>query len=112
VSPLVFKLASPIAFKLIFPNFGEESRKLLHIVIWAIPFTTLISLMRPFVMKFAAIKITPLINALSLLGTLVPAIVLIPSLHASGAAWAVVVGQAVTGSLWTIFALRLFWIAR
>lgn len=112
ITPIVFWLVSPLVFNLIFPKFGEEARSLLNIVVWAVPFGVLIALMRPFIMKFSDIKIAPLVNALSLIGTLVPAILLVPPLHSVGGAWAIVIGQAVTGLLWTFFALRLFWLGR
>jgi len=112
ITPVVFWLVSPFVFSLVFPKFGEESKSLLNIVVWAVPFGVLISLMRPFIMKFSDIKIAPLVNILSLIGTLVPAILLVPPLHSVGGAWAIVIGQAVTGLLWTFFALRLFWFGR
>lgn len=108
ISPLFFWIASPFAFSLLFPKFGEEARDLLNIVVWSVPFVVLLHTMRPFGVKFADIKITPLVNCLSLFGTLIPAMILIPRWHAAGAAWSIVAGQMVKSLLWTYYALRLF----
>jgi len=102
-------VAGPVALRILFPSFGEKSEDLLRILVWAAPFASLVYLMRPFVLKFAPTKVTPLVNGLSLAGTLIPTVLLIPWFHATGAAWAVVVGQAVAGLLWTYYTIKLFW---
>ncbi len=106
-TPIIFRIASPFIFDLIFPKFGSEARNLLNIVVWAIPFAGLVSLMQPFVVKFAPVKIMPLVNGLTLIGIVVPAVLLIPSFHSAGAAWAIVIGHSIKGLFWTGFAMKL-----
>ena len=45
ITPVVFKITSPLIFSLLFPKFGEDAKALLGIVGWTIPFVVLIAMM-------------------------------------------------------------------
>jgi len=92
----------------LFPKFGEGPSRLLHILICVVAFQTLISLIRPFVIKFASIKIIPIINGASLAIILITAFLLIPSYGTVGAAWAIVVSNLITALLWMLVIWRLY----
>jgi O-antigen/teichoic acid export membrane protein len=100
-------ILGPLLLRIMYPTIFDESLRLFYIVIWTIPFTILTSLMRPITMKFAPIKITPLVNTVSLAATLVPSVILVPRYYAYGAAWAIVIGETVTGLLWLAAALKV-----
>ena len=108
--PLAFKLFGPFLVRLMFPKFGESAVGLFGILIWAIPAQNLISLTRPFVIKFAPIQLLPIINAVSVAATLIPAILLIPHYATRGAAQAVAIGSAVVGILWVSSATWVFFV--
>jgi O-antigen/teichoic acid export membrane protein len=91
-----------------FPKFGENSIELFGILIWAIPAQTLISFSRPIVIKFAPIRVVPIINGMSMAATLLPALCLIPHYATRGAAWAVMIGSAIVGILWALVAAWVF----
>lgn len=102
VCPLGLRFfASPI-MGVLYPGFGEESVRLLKILVWMVMSETIICLCRPFVMKFGSLRLVPIINSISLIATLTPAICLIPCYRAVGAAWAIVLGSVVAGGLWLI----------
>jgi O-antigen/teichoic acid export membrane protein len=108
VMPIAFKLLGPCTVRLMFPKFGENSIELFGILIWVIPAQTLISFSRPIVIKFAPIRVVPIINGMSMAATLIPAICLIPRYATRGAAWAVMIGSAVVGILWAFGAAWVF----
>jgi hypothetical protein len=109
VMPVAFKLCGPFVVHLMFPKFGEDSVKLLGILIWAIPAQTLICFSRPIVIKFAPIRVVPIINGVSMVATLLPAICLIPHYATRGAAMAVVIGSVIVGILWAVGAVWVFY---
>jgi len=106
--PMAFKLFGPCTVRLMFPKFGESSIELFGILIWVIPAQTLICFSRPLVIKFAPIRIVPIINGVSMAATLLPAICLIPHYATRGAAWAILVGSGVTAILWSTAATCVF----
>jgi hypothetical protein len=108
VMPMAFKLFGPCTVRLMFPKFGENSVELFGILIWAIPAQTLICFSRPIVIKFAPIRIVPIINGVSMAATLLPAICLIPRYATRGAAWAVAIGSVIVGILWGLAAIWVF----
>jgi O-antigen/teichoic acid export membrane protein len=107
ICPIGLRLFAAHIIHILYPGFGDESIRLLHILILLIISETVVNLCRPFVMKFGSVRLVPFINSVSLVATLVPALCLIPFYRATGAAWAIVVGSAVTGGLWM---LSLVWI--
>lgn len=107
VCPLGLKIFASRIMGVLYPDFGDESVHLLNILIWMVMSETVVNLCRPFVMKFGSIRLVPIINAASLIATLVPAICLVPFYRAVGAAWAIVLGSAITGGLCL---LATFWV--
>jgi O-antigen/teichoic acid export membrane protein len=107
ICPIGLRLFAADIIHILYPSFGDESVRLLHILILLIISETVVNLCRPFVMKFGSVRLVPFINGASLVATLVPALCLIPFYRAIGAAWAIVIGSAVTGGLWL---LSLVWI--
>ena len=108
VMPVAFKLFGPFTVRVMFPKFGEDSVGLFGILVWAIPALTLISFSQPIVIKFAPVRVVPIINFVSMAATLLPAICLIPAYATKGACWAIAAGQIITGLLWTCGAVLLF----
>ena len=98
--PIFIKILGPLIVSLLFPAFGSNPRKLFEIAAWIAPGLVLISFTRPFVVKFAPVHVTPIINGFGLVALLLPAILLVPQFGATGAAWAMVIGAAVPGLLW------------
>lgn len=107
VTPVITIFFGPLLLKFMFPAIFEDSLKLFYIVLWSLPFLILTQLMRPIVLKFASVKITPIINGLSLVGTILSTVTLVPKYRAVGAAWAIVLGTTVGGLLWCAAALRV-----
>ena len=105
VIPAAFILLGPFIARLMFPKFGENPVHLFGILVWAVPAQTLISFTPPVVVKFAPIRLVPIINVISLAATLLPAILLIPHYATKGAAWAIVAGRIITATLWVLAAL-------
>ncbi|MEN6308629.1 MAG: hypothetical protein ABFD91_12830 [Anaerohalosphaeraceae bacterium] len=102
VCPLGLRLFASHIIEALYPGFGEESVRLLKILVWMVMSETVVCLCRPFVMKFGSLRLVPIINSVSLVATLMPAICLIPFYRAVGAAWAIVLGSVVAGGLWLI----------
>ncbi len=102
VCPLGLRLFASHIIGALYPGFGEESVRLLKILVWMVMSETVVCLCRPFVMKFGSVRLIPLINIASLATTLIPALCLIPFYKAVGAAWAIVIGSVTTGILWLI----------
>jgi O-antigen/teichoic acid export membrane protein len=94
VLPVLMYVTGPAITRFMFPQFGEESVNLLTILVWIMPSETITALTRPFIYKFAPIKIIPIINTLSFLVILVLAFLLIPKYASRGAAWGYVAGNA------------------
>ena len=107
VTPVITIFFGPLLLRIMFPAIFEDSLKLFYIVVWSLPFLILTQLMRPIVLKFASVRITPIINGLSLAGTLLSTVTLVPKYQAVGAAWAVVLGVVIGGLLWFGAALRV-----
>jgi O-antigen/teichoic acid export membrane protein len=106
--PFALKYFGPFITHLMFPRFGNTSIGLFSILMWSIPSETLTSFTRPFVIKFAPIRLLPIINTVSMTATLLPAICLIPSYATKGAASAIVIGSITTGILWSLGAVWVF----
>lgn len=109
VLPVIAKLMGPFILQLIYPKFGGTSLKLFSMLTIAIAGQSVISLVRPFVVKFASIRLLPIINGISMVSSLVATFLLIPKYGATGAAWAIIAGIAVTATAWSIAAIRVFW---
>ncbi len=107
VMPLFVFMAGQAIARFLYPKFGEDTLALLPIVIWMIPAGTLVSIASPFVLKFASVRTIPIINAISFIAAMVPAFILIPTYGASGAAWAIVIGNSVSA---VIFCLVFIWL--
>jgi len=99
VLPLVFHACGPILARTLFPRFGPGPVALLPIVLWMIPAGTVFSVLSPFVLKFSPIRTIPMINAVTFIATVVPALTLIPRFASRGAAHAIIIGNAVSSLL-------------
>ena len=111
VLPVLMFLTGSVVTRFMFPQFGEESVNLLRILIWIIPSETIAALTRPFIYKFAPIKVIPIINALSFIIILILAFLLIPTYASKGAAWGYVLGNALTALIASLVCLQLFFYA-
>jgi O-antigen/teichoic acid export membrane protein len=100
ISPFGLMFFASNIMHILYPNFGDESVKLLKILIWMVMSESAVNLFRPFVMKFGSVRLVPIINSASLATTLIPAVCLIPIYGTIGAAWAIVFGSITTGILW------------
>jgi O-antigen/teichoic acid export membrane protein len=105
---VAFRLFSSYIIKILYPSFGQASIVLLNILIWIIATESITNISRPFVMKFASIKLVPIINTVTLLATIIPALALISKFGTTGAAWSIIIGSAVTASLWFLGMQILF----
>jgi Na+-driven multidrug efflux pump len=101
-------MTGPVVTRFMFPQFGEESVNLLRILIWIIPSETITALTRPFIYKFAPIKVIPIINALSFIIILILAFLLIPTYASKGAACGYVLGNALTALIGSLVCVQLF----
>ncbi len=109
VMPFALKLSGPFISHIMFPKFGEASAELFGILSWVIPADTVTCLSRPIVIKFATIRMVPIINSLSMAATLTSSIFLVPSYAVKGAALAVAAGSIVSGILWGLGAIWVFY---
>jgi O-antigen/teichoic acid export membrane protein len=89
-----------------FPQFGDESVRLLKILIWLFPSETISCLTRPFVYQFFPVKFIPIINLISFIAILALALAIIPGYGASGAAWGYVIVNSFTALLWVGICLK------
>ena len=108
VMPVVLFFTGPLILRILYPKFGEEPFQLLRIVVWMVPAGALISILSPFVMKFASIKTLPIINTITFVATMIPAITLIPAHAAYGASWAIVIGNSISAVIFSFVVFRLF----
>jgi O-antigen/teichoic acid export membrane protein len=111
ILPVLMLMTGPVVTRFMFPQFGEESVNLLKILIWIMPSETIAALTRPFIYKFAPIRIIPIINTLSFLIILVLAFLLIPAHASKGAAWGYVIGNALIALIGSLVCIRLFFTA-
>jgi O-antigen/teichoic acid export membrane protein len=102
ICPLGLMFFASGIMHLLYPAFGDESVKLLKILIWMVMSESVVNLFRPFVMKFGSVRLVPIINGISLATILVPAFCLIPTYGTVGAAWAIVIGSVTSGGLWLV----------
>ena len=107
-TPLMVSLGGPIVLRVLFPKFADQSIPLLRVILWAAPFACLTVLLRPLVIKFGAVWHIPVVNAVGTAAFLLPCLLLIPRHGVHGAAWAILVGHAVTGLLWLVLSWRVF----
>lgn len=102
ICPLGLLFFASDIMHVLYPTFGNESVKLLKILIWMVVSESAVTLFRPFVIKFGSVRLVPIINGISLAAILVPAFCLIPVYGTVGAAWAIVIGSITSGGLWVI----------
>lgn len=100
VATLVVFLAGPFILSVMFPEFADESATVLRWLIMLIPCVAVILFSRPFVVKFAPIKFVPVLNFVTLLAHLLPALILIPKLGIKGAVISYNIGYGLTAVSW------------
>jgi O-antigen/teichoic acid export membrane protein len=98
--PLIVLLAGPFILSVIFPDFADESTHILRWLVMVVPCLTVESFSRPFVIKFGPIKFVPVLNFITLMGHLVPAITLIPKFGVMGAAVSYNIGYSLSAISW------------
>ena len=104
--PLIVLLVGPFILSVIFPDFADESTQILRWLVMVVPCLTAENFSRPFVIKFGPIKFVPVLNFITLMGHLVPAITLIPKLGMKGAAISYNIGYGLSAISWLG---ALFW---
>lgn len=107
VIPIIMFMVGPTILKFLYPRFGQDPLALIPVVVWIIPAGALISIVSPFVLKFASVRTMPIINSISFICTIIPAFVLIPGYKASGAAWAIVMGNSISAVIFCMVFVRL-----
>lgn len=97
---LIVLLAGPYILSVIFPGFADESTQILRWLVMVVPCLTVESFSRPFVIKFGPIKFIPVLNFITLMGHLVPAITLVPKFGIIGAAVSYNIGYSISAISW------------
>jgi len=100
VGPLIVLLAGPFILSVIFPDFANESTQILRWLVMVMPCLTVEIFSKPFVIKFGPIKFVPVLNFITLMGHLVPAITLIPKFGIMGAAVSYNIGYSLSAASW------------
>jgi len=103
---LVF-VAGPWMLSIMFPQFADESARILRFLVIAIPCGVIILFSRPFVTKFGPIKFIPILNLVTLLAHFLPAILLIPKRGTDGAVIAYTIGYGLSAASWL---MALAWV--
>ncbi|MBA7672501.1 hypothetical protein ES703_80678 [subsurface metagenome] len=96
VAPLVAFFAGPFILSVLFPEFANESAQILRLIIMVIPCVVVTSFSRPFITKFGPIKLIPILNFVTLLAHLLPALILIPRFGMKGVVISYNVGHGLT----------------
>lgn len=94
--PLLLWKSGPFVLHLLFPEFGENTERLLAITTWALPFGIVFMALRPFLYKFAPVHYIPIANTVIALGYIVPTIVFIILWGVRGAAFSFVCGNVIS----------------
>ena len=101
---VVSRLLAPWILDLMFPKVAEDALDPMGIMMIGVSTAVLSLATRPFVLKFSSRRMLILIGAGSLLGHLIPALILIPGwamgLGLKGAAWAFCIGNIVSSLTW------------
>jgi O-antigen/teichoic acid export membrane protein len=96
VAPLAAFFAGPFILSVLFPEFANESAQVLRLIIMVIPCVVVTSFSRPFITKFGPIKFIPILNFITLVGHLLPALILIPRFGMKGVVISYNVGHGLT----------------
>jgi len=105
-APLIVLLVGPFILSVIFPDFADESAQILRWLVIVMPCLTAETFSRTFVVKFGPIKFIPVLNSITLMAHLVPAIMLIPKFGIKGAAISYNIGYGLSAISWLGM---LFW---
>ena len=100
VAPLVAFFAGPFMLSVLFPKFADESAQILRLIIMVIPCVVVMSFSRPFIVKFGPLKFLPILNFMTLMAHLLPALILIPRLGMKGVAISYNIGHGLTAVSW------------
>ncbi len=100
VVPLVAFFGGPFILSLLFPKFADESAQILRLIIMIIPCVVVTSFSRPFIIKFGPLRFVPILNFMTLMAHLLPALILIPRLGMKGAAISYNIGHGLTAVSW------------
>jgi O-antigen/teichoic acid export membrane protein len=94
--------AGPFILSIMFPEFADESTRILRLLTMIIPCVAIIMFSRPFVVKFGPVKFVPVLNFTTLTAHLVPAIVLIPKFGIKGAAISYDIGYGLSAIFYLV----------
>ncbi len=100
VAPLVAFFAGPFILSVLFPEFADESAQVLRLLIMVIPCVVVTSFSRPFIAKFGPLRFVPILNFMTLMAHLLPALILIPRLGMKGVAISYNIGHGLTAVSW------------
>ena len=96
VATLAVFFAGPFILSVMFPEFAEESARILRLIVMIIPCWAVIAFSRPFIVKFGTIKFIPMLNFITLVSHLLPVILLIPRFGIKGAVISYDIGYGLT----------------
>ncbi|MFH1370569.1 MAG: hypothetical protein ABII09_04705 [Planctomycetota bacterium] len=99
-APLVVFFAGPSILSVLFPKFAGESAQVLRLMILVMPCMVVTSFSRPFIAKFGPLKFVSVLNFITLMAHLAPAITLIPKFGMKGAAISYNIGHGLTAVSW------------
>lgn len=105
---LVVFFAGPFILSIMFPKFADESAQILRWLVMIIPCEAMIVFSRPFIVKFGPIKFIPVLNFITLVSHLVPAILLIPRLGIKGAVISYNIGYGLSAISYVAVLVRTF----
>jgi O-antigen/teichoic acid export membrane protein len=95
-----------------FPKFANESVEILRLLVIVIPFVAVVLFSRPFVVKFGPIKFTPVLNGLTFIGHIVPAVILISKFGLKGAAISYDIGYGISAISYLVALVWTFKLSR
>lgn len=106
--PIVTYIFAEPLMAILFPEFAADSAGLLKKMVWVLPLEVMISFSKPFVTKFAPIRVIPVLNGAVLLGHLVPSLLLVPRYGLSGVLISYYCGYAIASGCWLAVLVWLF----
>jgi O-antigen/teichoic acid export membrane protein len=106
--PIVTYLFAEPLMAMLFPEFAADSAALLKKMVWVLPLEVMISFTKPFVTKFAPIRVIPLLNGVVLLGHLLPSLLLVPRYGLTGVLISYYCGYAIASGCWLAVLVWLF----
>ena len=112
VAPLFAFFAGPFILSVLFPKFADESAQILRLIIMVIPCMVVTSFSRPFIVKFGPLRFVPILNFITLMAHLLPALILIPRLGVKGAAISYNIGHGLTAVSWLCMLVWTFKLGR